>query len=44
MNMIAAMPLLDAVWLLAMGLWPVSLVAVMCAVLTKLSHRKIAGS
>lgn len=44
MNMIAAMPLLDAVWLLALGLWPVSLFCVGCAALTKLSHRKIAGS
>ncbi|MFI4861028.1 MAG: UbiA family prenyltransferase [Phycisphaerales bacterium JB063] len=44
MNMIAAMPLLDALWLVAMGLWPASLVCVACAVLTKLGHRRIAGS
>lgn len=44
MNMIAAMPLLDAVWLVAMGLWPASLVCVACAGLTKLGHRRIAGS
>ena len=28
MNMIAAMPLLDAIWLIVMGLWPVSLFCV----------------
>jgi len=44
MNMIAAMPLLDAMWLVLMGLWPASLVCVACAVLTKLGHRRIAGS
>lgn len=44
MNMIAAMPLLDALWLVVMGLWPVSLACVGCAVLTKLGHRRIAGS
>jgi len=44
MNMIAAMPLLDALWLVAMGLWPASLVCVACAGLTKLGHRRIAGS
>lgn len=44
MNMIAAMPLLDAAWLVAMGLWPASLVCVGCSVLTKLGHRKVAGS
>jgi hypothetical protein len=44
MNMIAAMPLLDAVWLLVMGLWPASLFSVVCGVLTKLAHRKVAGS
>jgi len=44
MNMIAAMPLLDAVWLLAIGLWPTALFSVGCAVLTKRSHRRIAGS
>ena len=44
MNMIAAMPLLDAAWLVAMGLWPASLVCVACAGLTKLGHRRIAGS
>lgn len=44
MNMIAAMPLLDAAWLVGMGLWPASLVCVGCAVLTKLGHRRIAGS
>lgn len=44
MNMIAAMPLLDAVWLVVMGLWPASLVCVACAGLTKLGHRRIAGS
>lgn len=44
MNMIAAMPLLDAAWLVVMGLWPASLVCVGCAVLTKLGHRKVAGS
>jgi 4-hydroxybenzoate polyprenyltransferase len=44
MNMIAAMPLLDAAWLVGMGLWPASLVCVACAMLTKLGHRRIAGS
>lgn len=44
MNMIAGMPLLDAVWLLVMGLWPASLFCVACAGLTKLGHRKVAGS
>ncbi|MGB1126606.1 MAG: UbiA family prenyltransferase [Phycisphaeraceae bacterium] len=44
MNMIAAMPLLDAIWLIVMGLWPVSLFCVACAGLTKLAHRKVAGS
>jgi len=44
MNMIAAMPLLDAVWLAAMGLWPVSLFCIACAGMTKLAHRKVAGS
>ncbi len=44
MNMIAAMPLLDAIWLLVMGLWPASLFCVACAGLTKLGHRKVAGS
>lgn len=44
MNMIAAMPLLDAVWLVVMGLWPASLFCVACAGLTKLGHRKVAGS
>ena len=44
MNMIAAMPLLDAVWLIVMGLWPASLFCVGCAALTKLGHRKVAGS
>ncbi|XAL99731.1 UbiA family prenyltransferase [Phycisphaeraceae bacterium D3-23] len=44
MNMIAAMPLLDALWLVLMGLWPASLVCVGCAGLTKLGHRRIAGS
>ena len=44
MNMIAAMPLLDAIWLAVIGLWPVSLFCIGCSVLTKLSHRKIAGS
>ncbi|MEM6507736.1 MAG: UbiA family prenyltransferase [Planctomycetota bacterium] len=44
MNMIAAMPLLDAAWLLVMGLWPASLFCVACAGLTKLAHRKIPGS
>lgn len=44
MNMIAAMPLLDAVWLAALGLWPVSLFCVACAGMTKLGHRKVAGS
>lgn len=44
MNMIAAMPLLDAAWLVVMGLWPASLVCVACAGLTKLGHRRIAGS
>ena len=44
MNMIAAMPLLDAVWLIAMGLWPASLFCVTCAGMTKLAHRKVAGS
>ncbi len=44
MNMIAAMPLLDAAWLVGMGLWPASLVCVACAILTKLGHRRIAGS
>ncbi len=44
MNMIAAMPLLDAVWLIVMGLWPASLFSVGCAVLTKLGHRRVAGS
>lgn len=44
MNMIAAMPLLDAAWLLAMGLWPASLFCVACAGMTKLAHRRVAGS
>ncbi|MBX2851336.1 MAG: UbiA family prenyltransferase [Phycisphaeraceae bacterium] len=44
MNMIAAMPLLDAVWLVVMGLWPASLFCVACAGMTKLAHRKVAGS
>lgn len=44
MNMIAAMPLLDALCLVLIGLWPASLVCVACAVLTKLGHRRIAGS
>jgi len=44
MNMIAAMPLLDAIWLVVMGLWPASLFCVACAGLTKLGHRKVAGS
>ena len=44
MNMIAAMPLLDAAWLVVMGLWPVSLFCVACAGMTKLAHRKVAGS
>lgn len=44
MNMIAAMPLLDALWLVLIGLWPASLVCFGCAVLTKLGHRRIAGS
>lgn len=44
MNMIAAMPLLDAAWLIAMGLWPASLFCVACAGMTKLAHRKVAGS
>ena len=44
MNMIAAMPLLDAVWLVVMGLWPASLFCVGCSVMTKLAHRKVAGS
>jgi 4-hydroxybenzoate polyprenyltransferase len=44
MNMIAAMPLLDAVWLFIVGLWPASLFCVACAGMTKLAHRKIAGS
>ena len=44
MNMIAAMPLLDAIWLIAMGLWPASLFCVACAGMTKLAHRKVAGS
>lgn len=44
MNMIAAMPLLDAIWLVVMGLWPASLFCLACAGLTKLAHRKVAGS
>ncbi|MFN3165784.1 MAG: UbiA family prenyltransferase, partial [Phycisphaeraceae bacterium] len=44
MNMIAAIPLLDAVWLIVMGLWPASLFCVACAGMTKLAHRKVAGS
>ena len=44
MNMIAAMPLLDAIWLVVMGLWPASLFCVACAGLTKLAHRQVAGS
>jgi len=44
MNMIAAMPLLDAVWLIAMGLWPASVFCVACAGMTKLAHRRVAGS
>jgi len=44
MNMIAAMPLLDAAWLVVMGLWPASLFCVACAGMTKLAHRGIAGS
>lgn len=44
MNMIAGMPLLDAAWLLVMGLWPASLFCVACAGMTKLAHRKVAGS
>ena len=44
MSMLAAMPLFDAVWLVFMGLWPASLACVACAVLTKLGHRRIAGS
>lgn len=44
MNMIAGMPLLDAAWLAVMGLWPASLFCVACSVLTKLGHRKVAGS
>jgi len=44
MNMIAGMPLLDALWLIAMGLWPASLFCVACAGMTKLAHRKVAGS
>lgn len=44
MNMIAAMPLLDAMWLIVMGLWPASLFCVACAGMTKLAHRKVAGS
>lgn len=44
MNMIAGMPLLDAAWLLLMGLWPASLFCVACSVMTKLGHRKVAGS
>jgi len=44
MNMIAAMPLLDAVWLVVMGFWPASLFCVACAGMSKLAHRKVAGS
>lgn len=44
MNMIAAMPLLDAFWLVVIGLWPASLFCVGCSVMTKLAHRKVAGS
>ncbi|MEO0474794.1 MAG: UbiA family prenyltransferase [Planctomycetota bacterium] len=44
MNMIAAMPLLDAAWLVAMGLWPASVFCIACAGMTKLAHRKVAGS
>lgn len=44
MNMIAAIPLFDAAWLMFMGLWPGWLFCVGCAVLTKLGHRKVAGS
>lgn len=44
MNMIAAMPLIDAVWLVAIGLWPASLFCITCAGMTKLAHRKVAGS
>ncbi|MEM1354679.1 MAG: UbiA family prenyltransferase [Planctomycetota bacterium] len=43
-NMIAAMPVLDAAWLAVMGLWPASVVCLVFAGLTKLGHRKIAGS
>lgn len=44
MLMIAAMPLLDSLWLLAMGFWPASIFCLACALLTKLAHRKVAGS
>ena len=59
MNMIAAMPLLDAAWLAVLLMWILSgksgdhlpllfLIIVgfplLCAVLTKLGHRKVAGS
>ncbi len=44
MNMIAAMPLLDTVWLVVMGIWPASLFCVACAGMTKLAHRRVAGS
>lgn len=44
MNMIAAMPLLDAVWLVLLGMWPFALFSVACAGLTKVAHREIPGS
>lgn len=45
MRMIAGMPLLDAAILLALGLWwPASGVCVLCALLTALGHRRIAGT
>jgi 4-hydroxybenzoate polyprenyltransferase len=44
MNMIAGIPLLDAIWLVVMGLWPASLFCLACAGMTMLAHRKVAGS
>ena len=43
-RMIAALPLLDAAFLLALGLAPLALVCVACSALTLLGQRWIKGS
>lgn len=44
LQLLAAMPLLDAAWMAAIGAWPAAAFSAACAALTRVWHRHVSGT